>query len=105
MRKMPLQLLIPMIAIMIVVGVAAAYRLYSSSSAVPAKAKEEYPNALTNTQETKPSTFLGGLGGAAKATPTPTPGSTNDLSTELKATYDDGGQAELDALAKEAAAL
>lgn len=96
MKKMPILILIPMIAIIIAVGVAVAIRLLSSQSAMPAKAGADYPNPLESTQESKPSTFLGKLLGGA--TPSPTPATAVDFSNELKATYDDGGQSDLDSL-------
>jgi hypothetical protein len=105
MKKMPPILLIPMIAIMIVVAVAAAYKLLSPSSAMPAKAKEEYPNPLSKTQVSKPSSFLGGLLGGGQATPTPDAVSADDFANELKNTVDDGGSSELDALKTDASSL
>jgi len=95
MKKTPVFILVPMIAVIVAVGVAVAIRLLSPQSAMPAKAGSDYPNPLAG-ESAKPSTFLGKLLGGA--TPTPTPATAADLSDELKATYDDGGQSDLDGL-------
>lgn len=92
-----------MIAILLAVGVAGAIKLMSPENTTPVKATLEYPNPFKE-EPKKPSTFLGKLMGG-KGTPTPTPGTAIDLSQELKATFDDGGQSDLDALGDEAAEL
>lgn len=102
MKKPSLLFVIPLIAVMLAVAVAVTIKLLSRESTMPVKAGGEFPNPLVQ-QESKPSSFLGGLLG--KATPTPTPSSATDLSRELNATVDDGGTSELDSLQQEAAGL
>lgn len=103
MRKIPLLFLIPVIALFVVVVIAVTIRLLSKESTTRVKAGSEFPNPLVQ-QESKPSSFLGGLLGG-KATPTPTPATASDLSRELNATVDDGGAGDLNALQEEASGL
>lgn len=107
MKKTPLFITIPFIAILIVVGIAVAVKTFAPKPQVEVLKPTEFPNSIGSETVTKPSTFLGGLFGQkpAVSTPTPSPSTASDLSKELKDTYDDGGQAEMDALTKDAAAL
>jgi hypothetical protein len=108
MKKTPLVLLIPFVVVLLVVGAAVIMKqLTPKPTPVVTDTKPSaFPNALSQSEIEKPSSFLGSLFVKATATPTPTKAATaSDLSTELKGTYDDGGQAELDALAKDAASL
>ena len=107
MKKIPLLITIPLIAVMSIVAIALGIKFFAPKPEVAVLKPTEFPNVVSSTETTKPSTFLGALFGkkAVVATPTPTPATAVDLSTELKGTYDDGGQAELDAMKKDTAAL
>lgn len=107
MKKTPLFITIPLVVTLIVVGVALALKTFLPKQTVEVSKPTEFPNTVASEFVSKPSTFLGGLFGqkAAVATPTPTPATATDLSKELKGTYDDGGQAELDAIGNDAASL
>ena len=107
MKKTPLFITIPFVAVLIVIGIALALKTFAPKQQVEVLKPTEFPNSVGSETVSKPSTFLGSLFGQKQAvsTPTPTPSSASDLSKELKETYDDGGQAELDALSKDAASL
>lgn len=106
MKKMPLIIAVPLIAIIVVVAASMVLRMrVNTPPNVSVVNTTEFPNALNDSSQSAPSTFLGGLFGQVTVTPTPTPSTATDLSRELKDTYDDGGQAELDALTKDAASL
>jgi len=103
MKKMPMMLLVPMIALVAVVSIATAVRLLPRPQQ-QAPVATQYPNPFGNDETTQPATFLGKLLNPA-STPSPTPASSNDLSSELKTTVDDGGESDFDALEQEASAL
>ncbi len=105
--KTPLLITIPLIAVLLIVGAAIALKVLAPKPKVEVLKPTTFPNAVGTEEASKPSTFLGSLFVKKKAvaTPTPSPATAADLSTELKGTYDDGGQAELDAIGKDAAAL
>lgn len=95
-----------MIAIIVVVGGAIALRLLNTPSVqISPKTKTEFPNAIDKGSVGTPKSFLGSLFVPSAPTPTPTPGSAIDLTSELKSTVDDGGQADLNALSQEANGL
>lgn len=105
MKKMPLLIIIPLIAVLVIVSVAMGVKVLSPKPEVKITKSTEFPNPLKDAEVSKPSSFLGGLFGQKSPTPSPTPATASDLSKELKNTYDDGGQADLDALNKDAATL
>ena len=105
MKKLPLLITIPLIVVLLVVVAAMSIRMFGTQSTTSVKTGATFPNSVTNTDVGQPSTFLGGMFGKTNATPTPTPATAADLSRELKDTYDDGGQAELDELTRDAASL
>lgn len=107
MRKLPLLLTIPLITVLVVVAGALALKVLTPKPEVVVKAPTDFPNSVGNTNPSKPSTFLGGLFGqnASSPTPTPSPASAAQFTSELKDTYDDGDQAEFDALTKDADSL
>jgi hypothetical protein len=95
MKKLPFIFIPAIVAIVIVVAVL-GYRMFTT---VPATTKPaDFPNAL-NTNTKNPTVRLGGLSAS------PTPATAADLNNELKSTVDDGGKADLDALAQDAAGL
>ncbi len=96
-----------MVAVMVVVGIAIAIKVMTPTPKVEVLKPADFPNSVGSETVSKPSTFLGGLFGQKSAveTPAPTPKTAAESSTELKGTYDDGGQAELDAISKDAASL
>lgn len=107
MKKFPLLITIPLIAIIAVVAGALMLKVMTPETQPVVQNPTEFPNNVGNTETAKPSTFLGGLFGQNKATstPTPSPASAAQFTSELKDTYDDGDQAELDAIGKDAASL
>lgn len=107
MKKTPLLFTIPLIAILVVVGAAIALKVFAPKPQVEVLRPSEFPNTVGSEAVSKPSTFLGGLFGQKTAvqTPAPTPQTAADSSKELRSTYDDGGQSELDSISKEANSL
>lgn len=107
MKKTPLLILIPLIAVLSIVAAAVIMKTLTSQPEVVLQKTTEFPNSIGSEDSGKPSTFLGGLFGQNKATstPTPSPASAAQFTSELKDTYDDGDQAEFDALTKDAASL
>ncbi len=108
MKKTPLFIIIPLFAVLVIVAVAMVLKTVAPTQKEVVQTSQkssEFPNAVTNETVSKPSTFLGNLFGVKDPTPSPTPKTATDLSNELKRTYDDGGQSELDALSKAASAL
>ena len=105
MKKMPIFIIVPLIAVLVIVGVAMVIKQTSKPPEVVITKPTDFPNALSKTEVSKPSSFLGGLFAQSSPTPTPSPSSAQELSRELKDTYDDGGQADLDAISKDAASL
>ncbi len=102
MKKASLLFTIPVVAIFLVLAVVFGYKMLVPKPVETVK--NEFPNALGTDAPKKPNSFLGSLFGT-NATPTPTPSSAVELSNELKATYDDGGKSDLDAIAKDASSL
>lgn len=100
-KKMPLFFIIPGVAIAIVVGVAILIKV-TAPKPVPS-VSTDFPNAINDSQTGNPRSFLGSLFGGPK--PTPSPATANDLSTQLKNTYDDGGASDLNALQQQASGL
>ena len=106
MKKTPFFIAIPFVAVLIVVGIALALKTFvPKPQEAVFQPPTEFPNSVESQTVSKPSTFLGGLFSPAISTPTPSPSTASELSRVLKDTYDDGGQAELDALSKDAASL
>lgn len=107
MKKLPLILTVPLVAILIVVAGALILKAFTPGSEPIVQAPTEFPNSVGNTEASKPSTFLGGLFGQnnAAVTPTPSPATAVQFTSELKDTYDDGDTAEFDAITKDAASL
>lgn len=108
MKKLPFLIIVPLIAVLVLVGAAMTIRV--SNSSIPTSSDttgKTYPQGGTGESGSAPSTFLGGLFGqkATTNTPSPTPQSSEELSRELKSSYDDGAQAELDSLVSDAASL
>ncbi|HUD19030.1 MAG TPA: hypothetical protein VMR81_01105 [Patescibacteria group bacterium] len=105
-RKTPLVFIIPAVAVMGIIAV--AFYMRSSASVPTAVNQVQLPRGFGDTTGGKPTTFLGGLfGGGTSPIPTPTvaPSTAAGLSGELNSTIDDGGQADLNALSKEASGL
>lgn len=105
MKKMPMVILIPMIAILVVLGFAMGVKFLSQKPAIPTEIVGDFPNPITAQATNKPSTFLGRLFGADEPTPTSTPATSNDLLRQLDTTIDDGGAAELNALEEDTSGL
>ena len=116
MKKAPLIVIIPALAIVVVLLIAMGIKMFGSSAApssppVAGKgAPAEYPNSIASSGDSgKPSNFMGNLFVVPQAkqtpAPTPVPETAVDMSTILKGTYDDGGQSDLDALAKDVQGL
>ena len=102
MKKISPLFTIPLTALLIILAVVFGYKMFAPK---PVEiAREEFPNALGTDAPKKPKTYLGSLFGT-NVTPSPTPATAVQLSNELKNTYDDGGQSDLDAIAKDASSL
>lgn len=102
---MPIIIVVPLIAVLLIVVAAMVIKMTTPPPAVVVTKPTEFPNAIKDAETGKPSTFLGSLFGQKAPTPTPSPATANDLSRQLKDTYDDGGQADLNAIAKDASSL
>lgn len=102
MKRAPLLFTIPVIAIVAVLAIVFGYKILSARPV--SMVKNEFPNSIGSETSKKPKSFLGGLFQSG-ATPSPTPATAVELSNELKSTYDDGGQSDLDSIAKDASSL
>jgi flagellar basal body-associated protein FliL len=91
MKKLPL-ILVPAIVVIVIVAAVLGYRMFSAGPAATQPA--EFPNSINNKTKNPTTSFS-----------TPTPATATDLNNELKNTVDDGGKADLDALAQEASGL
>lgn len=118
-NKTPWIFLIPVIALLIVVGIATVIKLLSPENATPADAApREYPNPYGKLDINKPSTNLGrfsetGISLTPTSDPIPTQqqvevstlSTSADLTRELKNTVDDGGTGDLNMLEEEISGL
>lgn len=103
---MPLIITLPLIAVLAVVMFAMGVKFFSPKPAVVVTKPNAFPDSLSKSSEVgKPASFLGSLFGQVTNTPTPVPATSAELSKDLKDTYDDGGQSDLDALSRDAGSL
>ncbi len=104
MKKLPIIIGLPAIAIALIVGGALVWKLKMQT--VDTMIPKTLPNALNADGSTKPSNPFSALfGPRVTPIPTPTPASAAALNTDLQATADDGGASDFNALKKDASGL
>ncbi len=98
MKKLPLIIGIPAIAVAVILGGAMLWKLANKTADTVSA-----PGGLTS-ESTKPSNPFSALFGS-KPEPTPTPASAADLNRDLEAVTDDGGTADINSLKSDASGL
>lgn len=102
MKKLPLIIGIPAIAVALIVGGALVWKLQMDSAKIVSTDKQ-MPTGYTSSS--KPNNPFSALFGT-KAEPTPTPASAADLQQDLEvSTADDGGASDIKELQKDASGL
>ncbi len=91
MKKTPLLIAIPAMAVAVVVGIAVVLKMVNPTAPQEVQVQPEFPQAIQNSTVEKPTSTL-------------TTATTDDLSKELNTIVDDGGQSDLNALQKAASA-
>lgn len=109
MKKTALVVVIPIIAVVLLVGSSFAWKMAGQLNRVNEEiaANGELPSAIENAEGDKPANPFGGLFGNAAPTvePTPTPASTADLNADLQTLNDDSGASDISDLQRAAVGL
>jgi hypothetical protein len=106
MKKLPLIMGIPALALALVLGGAMVWRLKTQTIDTVATQPGPLPNSVENAGGTKPTNPFSFLSGPqVTPIPTPTPATVAAMNTDLNTIGDDGGTADINSLKSDAGGL